>query len=97
MIYSDSDEVKQILMQELLDLGKGPNQFQLAEQLGEANEYRQFYGLLCEYTHPSGYLLFANPSLVYDPAIALEIARRARYYLYRIVQAYNYIRDNGLC
>lgn len=96
LIESHTPEARDLLTQELKSLGKGPNQFYCAEQIGEADEYRQFYGFLCEYTHPSAYLLCGSPEQVYDVAIAREFGRRAVYYLQKIIEGFHYIRNYGL-
>lgn len=96
LIENHTEEAREVLTQELKSLGRGPNQFERAEQSGEADEYRQFYGFLCEYTHPSSYLLCGVPEQVYNATIAREFGRRAVYYLQKIIECFHYIRNYGL-
>jgi hypothetical protein len=93
--FSDDDSTaNEELQSAIRSLPRIPKIKDLADRTGFLNDYCNYYKFLSKYTHPSMYLLFADPTYVRTSEVVDLMVDRAHEYMLDIYKAIAYVIDN---
>ncbi len=89
----DFDSIEQLKKKMKGEFPKKLNVFEYAKDTGYESEYRNYYSLLCKYTHPNYWLLFEGSGNIKHLELANQMVERSLIYSIKILEGLDYIAN----